>query len=196
VIQVLKQKGVWDSALFVVMGDAGPGDELPYDPAGPLTEDRLGVPLLARMPGRLLAGRDVPVPVTAMDVATTFGRALDVLPAGRVATDLAQRAESGSNVEATAQIATLPGRYSTRNGPWLLRGELGATPRLCGLDVDPACAVDAFEERSIAARTGWISLFEGELQRVPEELGTASRTPVELDPDTRAALVVWGDIPP
>ena len=56
--------------------------------------------------------------------------------------------------------------------------------------------MDAFEERSIAARTAWLATLLGEDTRVPKELGTAPRTAVELDPETRAALVVWGDIPP
>jgi hypothetical protein len=195
---VLKQKNAWDGALVVVMGDVGPGagTELPYDPAGPLSEDRLGVPLLVKLPGRLLAGQDVAAPVTALDVAATLARGLGVAPAENGASDLLERAGTGSDIEAPVQIATVPGRYATRIGAWLLRGELGATPRLCALDVDPACAVDVFEERSIAARTAWLATADAERRRVPAELGTAARTPVELDPETRAALVVWGDIPP
>jgi hypothetical protein len=99
-------------------------------------------------------------------------------------------------VENLAQHATLPGRFATRIGPWLLRGEIGSHPRLCAFDVDPACAIDAFEERSIAARAAWLATLAGEDRRVPKELGQAPRTVVELDAETRAALVVWGDIPP
>ena len=134
--------------------------------------------------------------MTARDVAITLARSLEVIPTSSPALDLAQRAAAGAAIESAAQVATLPGRYSTRVGPWLLRGELGATPRLCAFDVDPACAVDAFEEHSIAARTLWLATLEAEGERVPAESGTTLRTPVELDPETRAALVVWGDIPP
>jgi len=198
VMAVLKQKGVWEGSVVVVMGDTGPGptNELPYDPAGPMSEDRLGVPLIVKFPGRLLAGQDVSVAVTAQDVSTTLARALEVIPPTSPAVDLAQRAAAGAAIESVAQVATLPGRYATRVGSWLLRGELGATPRLCAFDVDPACSVDAFEEHSIAARTLWLATLEAEGERAPAESGTATRTPVELDPETRAALVVWGDIPP
>ena len=198
VIAVLKQKNVWENALVVVMGDVGPGagSDLPYDPAGPLTEDRLTVPLLVKLPGRLLAGQDVHVPVTALDVAATLARGLGVARAESGVSDLLERAGTGADIESAAQIATVPGRYATRIGPWLLRGEVGMTPRLCALDVDPACAVDVFSERSIAARTAWLATAEAERRRLPAELGSAPRTPVELDPETRAALVVWGDIPP
>jgi hypothetical protein len=197
-IALLKQKNAWENALVVVMGDAGPGltGELPYDPAGPMTEDRLGAPLIEKLPGHLLAGQDVHAAVTASDVWATLARSLEVISSTSPAIDLVQRAAAGSAVENVAQVATLPGRYSTRVGSWLLRGELGSTPRLCAFDVDPACSIDAFEEHSIAARVLWLATLEAERQHVSVESGTAVRTPVELDPETRAALVVWGDIPP
>jgi hypothetical protein len=109
--------------------------------------------------------------------------------------DLALRAAGRGTVEGEAQHATLQGRYATRIGSWLLRGELGSLPRLCALDIDPACAVDAFADRSIAARVAWLATLSGESRRVPKELGRVERIPAELDPETRAALVVWGDIP-
>jgi hypothetical protein len=198
VFGVLRRAGFWDSSLVVVMGDVGPGigPDLPYDPAGPLTEDRLSVPLLAKLPAGLLGGKDVPVPVSAADVATTLARALEVSVEWPSAIDLVERAGGGRAVESTAQHATLPGRFATRVGPWLLRGELGSRPRLCALDVDPACAIDAFEDRTVAARVAWLAALRGEDRRVPKELGHAPRSVVELDPETRAALVVWGDIPP
>ncbi|HTQ08265.1 MAG TPA: sulfatase-like hydrolase/transferase [Polyangiaceae bacterium] len=199
IVRALKKAGIWDSTLFVVMGDvaAGGGVDLPFDPAGPLTEDRLAAPLLVKFPGGALRGQEVAEPVTAEDVAATLERALDLgAPEFPATIDLVERALTGVAVERTAQYATLPGRYATRIGPWLLRGELGARPRLCAFDVDPACAVDAFEERSIAARAAWLATLLGEDARVPKELGSAQRTAVELDPETRAALTVWGDIPP
>jgi len=197
-IATLKQKGAWEGALVVVMGDAGPGlaTDLPYDPAGPMSEDRLSLPLIVKFPGRLLAGQDVHTAVTARDVSTTLARSREVISASSPAVDLAQRAAAGAAIESVAQVATLPGRYSTRVGAWLLRGELGAKPRLCAFHVDPACAVDALEDHSIAARTLWLATLEAEGERVPADSGTSARTPVELDPETRAALVVWGDIPP
>jgi len=138
----------------------------------------------------------VPAPVTAADVTTTIARALELGTDWSTPVDLVERAGGGRAVEGTAQHATLPGKYATRVGPWLLRGELGARPKLCALDVDPGCASDAFEDHPTAARVAWLATVAGEDRRVPKELGQAARTVVELDPDTRAALVVWGDIPP
>ena len=59
-----------------------------------------------------------------------------------------------------------------------------------------AVGADAFRERSIAARATWLGTLAGESREVPKELGSVEREPVELDPETRAALTVWGDLPP
>jgi hypothetical protein len=195
---VLKEHNAWDSALVIVVGDAGPGEppELPFDPAGPLNEERLAVPLLVGFPGHAFAGREIQASVTALDIARTLYTALDLrAPDGLSGVDLFLRANGRGALDGDAQHATLLGRYGTRLGSWLLHGELGRTPKLCALDIDPACAVDVFAERSIAARATWLGALAAESARVPAELGTAERTPVELDAETRAALTVWGDIP-
>jgi hypothetical protein len=195
---VLKERNAWDSALVVVVGDVGPGEppDLPYDPAGPLGEDRLAVPLLVGFPGHAFAGREIQASVTATDIARTLYTALDLrVPDGLGGMNLFLRASGRGALDGDVQHATLLARYATRLGSWLLHGELGRTPKLCALDIDPACAVDLFSQRSIAARATWLGTFAAESARVPAELGTAERTPVDLDAETRAALTVWGDIP-
>ncbi|HEY3494183.1 MAG TPA: sulfatase-like hydrolase/transferase [Polyangiaceae bacterium] len=197
-VALLKRTNTWDSSLIVVLGDAAAGlpPDLPYDGSGALSEDRLAVPLIVKFPGGAFAGKEISTPVTAPDVAVTIVRALGLTPAeGIRGVDLGLRAAGRGALEGEAQNATLPGRYATRVGSWLLRGELGSTPRLCALDIDPACAVDVFAERSIAARATWLATLGGEGRRIPKELGRSERIPAELDPETRAALVVWGDIP-
>jgi hypothetical protein len=198
IISVLKRANVWDASLVAVLGDAAPGKppDLPYDPAGPLGEERLSVPLIVKMPGGAFANKEIQAQVTAPDIAVTLAHALDLpLPEGSFGIDLALRAAGQAAPDGDAQHATLPGRYATRLGSWLLRGELGQDPRLCALDIDPACSVDAFADRGIAARVAWLATLAGEGRHVPKELGTAPRTPVELDAETRAALMVWGDLP-
>jgi hypothetical protein len=198
VISVLKRANVWDASLVAVVGDAAPGapPDLPYDPAGPLGEERLSVPLIVKMPGGAFANKEIQAQVTAPDIAVTLAHALDLpLPEGSFGIDLGLRAGGQVAPDGDAQHATLPGRYATRLGSWLLRGELGNDPRLCALDIDPACSVDAFADRGIAARVAWLATLAGEARHVPKELGTAPRTPAELDAETRAALMVWGDLP-
>ena len=91
-------------------------------------------------------------------------------------------------------LATGAGRYSTRLGSWLLRGELGKTPSLCAVDLDPACVNDVFDERPYAARALWLSTFRAESSALRASERPKEKVPAVLDPDTIAALTVWGDL--
>jgi len=91
-------------------------------------------------------------------------------------------------------IASSPGRYSTRLGSWLLRGELGKTPSLCAVDVDPACVNDVFDEKPYAARALWLSTFRAESAAFRSTGRPKEKQAAVLDPDTIAALTVWGDV--
>jgi arylsulfatase A-like enzyme len=193
---VLKAKDALDSTLLIVVGDVAPADapELPYDPAGSLTEDRLSVPLLVRFPGPVLGRTEVNDPSSAADIPFTVLTALGLRGEGMTGIDLFERAHGRSELTGTAQVASLPGRYATRLGPWLLRGELGDVPTLCALDVDPVCLRDVFGAHSIAARASWLSTFSAEQAAMDDE--RIKQVAAEFDRDTRAALAVWGDIPP
>jgi arylsulfatase A-like enzyme len=193
---VLKAKNALDSTLLLVVGDVAPvaAPELPYDPQGSLGEDRLAVPLLARFPGQALAGKEINAPANAADLPVTVLSALGLRAEGMSGVDLFDRANGKAELTGTAQVATLPGRYATRLGPWLLRGELGRVPTLCALDVDPACSRDVFEAHSIAARSVWLATYEAE--RASAQDSRVKQAPATLDKDTSAALAVWGDIPP
>ncbi|HEY8944990.1 MAG TPA: sulfatase-like hydrolase/transferase [Polyangiaceae bacterium] len=197
-VQVLKRKGVWDQTLLVITSDVAPGDppELPFDPVGPLTEDRLLTPLLVKFPGQRLGGKDVPHPSSVEDLSFTLLGALGLKPSTALAgLDLYARALGHAPLLGRPQIATLPGYYATRLGQRLLRGNIGAVPTLCAFDVDPACAADVFDQELIAARALWQATFvaEGAARKLTPP--DASRRPVTLDDETAAALVVWGDQP-
>jgi hypothetical protein len=114
-------------------------------------------------------------------------------PANLTGLDLYARAQGREPLAGHAQVAMLPDRYATRFGSWLLRGQTGAVPTLCALDVDPACVTDAFNRELVAARALWQATFAAlsEARRLTPP--DASRRPVVLDADTSAALVVWGD---
>jgi len=194
-IAVLKKKGVWDSALFVVVTDVSPGDapDVPFDPAGSLGEDRLLAPLLVKFPGQKLGGKDVTTPVTSVDVAATILTMLGLkVPADLPGIDLYSVADGRAPLAGRGLCATLGDRYSTRLGPWLLSGQVGKVPTLCQLDVDPACVNDAFAQKPIAGTAAWqwtFSAFE-----LANKKRVAAREPASIDPDTGAALTVWGDI--
>ncbi len=192
----LKRHGAWDQTLLVLTGDVAPGEppDFPFDPKGPLNEDRLLVPLLIKWPGGSLAGKELLVPSSFEDLTVTVLDALGLrIPRGASGLDLYARALGRDPLVARAQVASLADRYSSRLGAWLLRGQIGAPPTLCALDVDPACASDVAERELSATRALWQATFHAlsEAQRlVPAE---TSRRPLITDPDTSAALVVWGD---
>ncbi|MEO6598955.1 MAG: sulfatase-like hydrolase/transferase, partial [Polyangiaceae bacterium] len=144
-VALLKKKGAWERSLVVVAGDVSAGEppESPFDPQGALAEDRLAVPLVIKFPVGDLAGRDVPLPVSAADVSATLLTSLGIpVPESVEGVDLYAAAHGRVAVVTPPLIASAPGRYATRLGSWLLRGELGKVPTLCAVDVDPACVND------------------------------------------------------
>lgn len=195
-ISSLKRRGLWDETLLVVTGDVAPGEppEFPFDPKGALTEDRLLLPLLVKFPGGVLAGRELQAPSTMEDLSVTILDALGLRPPeGLAGVDLFQRAEGLEPLDAPVQVASVGDKYAARLGAWLLRGQANAVPSLCALDVDPACVSDVFDRELVAARALWQRTFavlsQGRRAAPPE----ASRRALELDGDTAAGLVVWGD---
>ena len=196
-VALLKKKGAWDRSMIVFAGDVSAGEppDSPYDPQGSLAENRLAVPLVVKFPGGDLGGRDEPLPASAADVSASILTALGIpVPESVDGVDLYAAAHGMVPVVAKALVASTKGRYSTRLGSWLLRGELGKKPTLCAIDLDPACVNDVFDEKPYAARALWLSTFRAESAALhangrPKEKQTAS-----LDPDTVAALTVWGDL--
>lgn len=195
-IAMLKSKGAWNETLLIVTGDVGFGNgpEIPFDPQAPLTEERLILPLLVHFPGDALAGREVALPTTAIDVSATILRALGLDPRPASGADLFARASSVASLGGDVDVAMTANDYSARLGGWLLRGTGNKSPRLCASDIDPACVNDLLEQRPAAARALWLAAFDSaaEASRRAAQLG--AREKAELDPDTIAALTVWGDV--
>ena len=194
---VMKREGVWEDALIVFAGDVALGDppRVPYDPAGKLTEDRLIVPLLVRFPGNRLAGRETSLPVTTIDFAPTFLRALRLdIPEQMQGRDLFTSASGIEPVERRLTVATRDARYAARLGSWLLTGRHEDVPHLCRLDVDPACVNDLFDARPIAGQAMWRWTFLDEIHYASGEGRVAEREPASIDPEIAADLIVWGDI--
>jgi len=161
---------------------------------GALAEERLLLPLYVKFPGSALAGQEVARTSSVEALSLTLLDALGLKPSSGVPeVDLFAQANGREPLAGRAEIATLPGRYATRLGQRLLRGEIGKTPALCLLDVDPACANDAFERELIAARALWQATFDAESRARRQAPPESSRRPVVLDAETSAALVVWGD---
>ena len=196
-VALLKKKGAWDQSLVVFAGDVSAGEppDGPYDPLGALSEDRLAVPLVIKFPGGDLAGRDEPLPVSAADVSATILTGLGIpVPDSVEGIDLYAAAHGSVSVVTPPLIASMAGRYSTRLGSWLLRGELGKVPSLCAVDLDPACVNDVFDEKPFAARALWLATFRAESAALHATGRPKEKQPAVLDPETIAALTVWGDV--
>jgi hypothetical protein len=196
-MSLLKKKNAWDRSLIVFAGDVSPGEasEVPFDPQGALSEERLAVPLVVKFPGGDLIGRDEPLPVSAMDVTATVLTALGIpVPDYVEGSDLYAAAHGRVPVVTRPLVATAPGRYATRLGSWLLRGELGKLPALCAVDVDPACVNDVFDQRPFAARALWLATFRNESAALHAAGRSRAKSPLTLDADTISALTVWGDV--
>jgi hypothetical protein len=194
-IAMLKAKGAWKDTLLIVTSDValGNGPEIPFDPTAPLTEDRLLVPLLVRFPGDALGGREVTLPTTTTDVAYTVLKALGLDVSRHTGSDLFARGSGTASLAGDVDVAISVDDYSARLGNWLLRGSAGKLPRLCAQDIDPACTTDGLDQKPMAARALWLATVATAARnaRAAAELGPRERA--ELDPETTAALTVWGD---
>jgi hypothetical protein len=195
-VGMLKAKGAWDDTLLVVTSDVGlgTGPEIPFEPLAPLTEDRLLLPLLVRFPGDALAGKEVTLPTTAAQVAFTAARALGLEGSLSNGGDLFARGSGVAALGGDVDVASVEREYSARLGGWLLRGMTGKTPRLCASEIDPSCINDALDQRPTAARAVWLSTFDALSASARQAAPLGPRERAELDPETTAALTVWGDV--
>jgi hypothetical protein len=195
-VALLKRRGIWDDTLLIVTGDVAPGEppEFPFDPKGPLTEDRLLLPLWIKFPFSALAGHEVQAPSSMEDLSVTVLEALGLrVPERLHGTNLFARAQGREALDADVQIANVGDKYAARLGAWLLRGQANSVPSLCALDVDPACVTDVFDRELIAARALWQKTFAVLSEARRHAPAESARRALELDGDTAAGLVVWGD---
>jgi hypothetical protein len=195
-VAMLKAKGAWNDTLLIVTSDVGlgSGPEIPFEPLAPLTEDRLLLPLIVRFPGDALAGKEVTLPTTAGQVAVTILKALGLDVPADAAGDLFARGSGVAALSGDVDVASAGNDYSARLAGWLLRGTAGKTPRLCASDIDPACINDALDARPAAARALWLATFDAAAAAARKAARLGARERAELDPETVAALTVWGDV--
>jgi hypothetical protein len=195
-IAALKAKGAWNDTLLIVTSDVGlgQGPEIPFEPIAPLTEDRLLLPLVVRFPGDALAGKDVTLPTSAAQVASTILKALGLAQPSDAGGDLFARGSGVAPLGGDIDVASAGAEYSARLGSWLLRGTVGKTPRLCASDIDPSCINDALDPRPGAARALWLSTFDTAVENARRASRLGPKERAELDAETTAALTVWGDV--
>jgi arylsulfatase A-like enzyme len=191
----LRKLGLWDSTLLVVTSDVaigGPG-RVPFGDGERLDEDLLELPLLVHFPGGRHAGKMIDAHTTTLDVIGTVFGALGLQPPeGLPGRDLYEIAANPERFVMRPQFATLGREYSTRLGNMVLRGEAPKPPVLCDLALGQACAGPTPPSLADLAGTLWRETYFHHRTAVPGR-AAASREPATLDPDTLAALTVWGN---
>lgn len=195
-IETLKRKHAWEETLFVFAGDTSNGDPstIPFDPVGSLREEQLSVPLLVKFPQNLSAGESYADIVTTTDLTRTVLDSIGLKPSDVMeGVSLYDAIADAKSPQSRTQVATLGRRFVSRTGVWLMFGEQGNIPKLCQTDVDPMCVEDRFAQHPLTARSLW-QWTHSELQRLTQAAARAQREPASIDPETAAALTVWGDL--
>jgi arylsulfatase A-like enzyme len=209
-VTALKAAGLWEATLFIVTGDVGSGADDLFADGLDLKEPALSLPLYAHFPGNLAAGRRIGEPTEVVDLARTALSALGLAPVrptsppaggapepprdkGALAhpfgKDLARLVADLDVTADLPQVAVLDSRYSARWGDLVLSGKFPAPPSLCDLGLDATCAFNRRDAMPIAAGAIFRSLVAQDLAlRALAE----KREPASIDPDTMAAMRVWG----
>ncbi len=191
-LDALRKTELWNDTLLIVTADvaaAADPDALPFAEPQELGERQLRVPLYVRFPGGALAGKRVLSPTTTVDVAKTVLAALGLEGPDGTGTDLFALATHDVAPAERPLEATLGDRFATRWGSLRLAGREGAAPALCRVGDDGVCGPELSASMPRAALALWRWTYDHEalgLARRPK------REPATIDPDTAAALAVWG----
>ena len=191
-VAALKTAGVWESTVFVVTGDVAAGASALYAEGDDLAEPRLTLPLYVRFPDARYGGAHVNLPTEVWDLSQTTLSALGIsFSRPGLGRDLSAVASGLEDSSFEPQIATLDDRFSARWGELIMTGRYDAAPFLCDLELDPTCAFNRRETLPLAA----MALFRRVMARDQASRSDLQRRePATIDPDTAAALRVWGTI--
>jgi hypothetical protein len=192
-VESLRKAGLWDDTLFIVTADVpmNAGGRAPFSDGEDLSEQMLGLPLLVHFPGGAHAGVKVTAPAAAFDLSHAMLDALRLpIPEGFTGEDPFAMASGYVAPAGRVLLATLGRRYSARWGDLVLSGAPGRAPTLCDLASDPNCETDRFDKLPRAAQALWRATYDAQIDSV--RVQHASREPATIDPNTAAALTVWG----
>ncbi|MCU0687713.1 MAG: sulfatase-like hydrolase/transferase [Polyangiaceae bacterium] len=191
-LDALRKTELWNETLLIVTADvaaAADPDALPFAEPQDLSEGSLHVPLYVRFPGGALAGKRVIAPTTTVDITKTVLDALGLDGPDGSGTDLYALASHDVAPAERPLEATLGDRFATRWGALRLSGRDGSAPSLCRIDEAGTCSGELLSSMPQAALALWRWTYDHEalgLARRPK------REPATIDPDTAAALAVWG----
>lgn len=197
-IALLREQEIWDSTMLIITSDVamGGGSRIPFGDGEELGEDVLHLPLIVRFPGQRFGGSRVNVPTNATDIAKTVLAALRLDPPDTMAgRDLLEVAAHPGRFGTVPQFALREAQYSTRWGDWLLTGTSPKGPQFCTPGAATTCAIDESWQSPFFASWMWRMTY-ARIRDDESLLPVPSREPATLDPDTVAALMVWGNLEP
>jgi arylsulfatase A-like enzyme len=191
----LRKLGVWDSTLLMITSDVAMGgpSRVPFGDGERLEEDLLDLPLIIHFPGGRYGGRVVDAHTTPLDVIETVVGALGLqAPDGLPGRDLYEVAANPERFALRPQFSSLGREYATRLGDHVLRGETPKVPVLCDMTLGPTCSGPTPPSLAIVAGTLWRETYF-HYRDTGIGKAAAAREPATIDPDTLAALTVWGN---
>lgn len=196
-IAMLRRVRVWNKTMLVVTSDVamGAASRVPFGEGVDLAEDVLDLPLVIHFPGDRHGGKVVPTPTGPGDVLTTVLEALQLrAPDSVLGRDLFVVATHPGLFPPVAQVAEAGAAYATRLGDLLLRGTSPQPPALCALNAVGECGDDLTASRPFLDMFLFQSTFD-HFRRASRMFNPPLvRDPATLDPDTVAALTVWGNL--
>jgi hypothetical protein len=194
-IASLQKLGLWDSTLMIVTSDVSRGgpSRVPFGDGEKLDEDLLELPLIVHFPEGRYAGKFVDVPTTSMDSVGTIRGVFGLSSQqGSRSDDLYDLAASPERFALRAQFAMTGHEYSTRVGELVLRGETPKPPVLCDLAQGGNCPSATAPAQAMIADALWRQTYL-HYRDAWADKALSAREPATLDPDTVAALTVWGN---
>jgi arylsulfatase A-like enzyme len=195
-IGMLRRLGAWDSTMLLVTSDVAMGGagRVPFGDAEKLDEDLLSLPLLVRFPGGRFAGQAVDAATSTLDLARTVLGALELKPPEAVGgIDLFEVAANPERFALRPQLAVLGSEYSMRRGDWAIRAVAPKPPALCDFATQNACADAAPAAVAALLDPLFRQVYSSFRDANAREAAPTLREPATLDPDTSAALSVWGN---
>jgi hypothetical protein len=194
-ITSLQKLGVWDSTLLIVTSDVSRGgpSRVPFGDGEKLDEDLLELPLIVHFPDGRFGGKFVDAPTTVLDLIGTVQGAFGLrTQQGARGADLYEIAANPEYFALRAQFAMAGREYAARVGDLVLRGETPKAPLLCDLAQGTPCAAVSSPAQALVADAMWRQSYLHYRDSWGDK-ALSAREPATLDPDTVAALTVWGN---
>jgi len=194
-VDSLRKSGHWDSTLLIVTSDIALGgpSRVPFAEGERLDEDLLDLPLIVHFPGGRYGGKTVQAPTSALDLVPTILGSLGLqIPDQLKGKDLYEVAAHPERFVLRPQYATVGREYAIRFGNMVLRGESPRTPSLCDLALGANCPAATPPTMAVLAGALWRQTYAWYRKTGIDKTGSL-REPATLDPDTAAALTVWGN---